>query len=109
LFEWERPPLGFWAETRQKAGIRDFLQSELIKILYDSGLRKIRTERIQILYRRPNTSEELVEKSQLISARLMGLKESDATRFFSKIREEYQKLPEKNRGWLPLLYVGVKQ
>jgi ubiquinone/menaquinone biosynthesis C-methylase UbiE len=106
--EWERPPLGFWAETRKKGGIHDFLESELVKILHNSGLRKIRTERIQILHRRPNVSDELIEKSQLLSVRLTGLKESDAKWFFSKIREEYQKLPQKNRGWLPILYVGVK-
>lgn len=107
--EWESPPLNFWAEIRKKAGIRDFLESELTKILHNSGFRKIRTERIQILHRRPNVSEELVKKSQLLSARLMGLKESDAKRFFSEIREEYQKLPpEKKRGWLPILYVGDK-
>jgi hypothetical protein len=80
----------------------------LIKILHNSGFRKIRTERIQILHRRPNVSEELIEKSQLLSARLTGLKESDATWFSSRIREEYRKIPEENRGWLPILYVGIK-
>jgi ubiquinone/menaquinone biosynthesis C-methylase UbiE len=106
--EWEIPPLGFWAETRKKGGINDFLESELIKILHNSGFRKIRTERIQILHRRPNVSEELIEKSQLLSAKLMGLKESDATWFFSKIGEEYRKIREENRGWLLILYVGAK-
>jgi ubiquinone/menaquinone biosynthesis C-methylase UbiE len=106
--EWERPPLRFWAETRKKGGIRDFLDSELIKILHNSGFWKIRTERIQVLQRRPNISKELVERSQLLSARLMSLKESDASRFFSKIREEYRKLAPQKKHWLPILYVGVK-
>jgi len=107
--EWERPPLGFWAETRKKAGIYDFRKSELIQILHDSGLRKIRAKRIQVLHRRPNVSEELVKKAQILSTAIMGLKENDAEGFFSKIREEYQKIPhEKRHGWLPTLYVGTK-
>lgn len=110
LVEWEKPPLDFWAEIRKKAGIRDFAEAELIKILYDSGFRKIRTKRIEVLYRRPNISDDLVKKFQLLSARLMNLGEGDVTWFFSKIREENQKLPpeEKRRGWLPVLYVGAK-
>jgi ubiquinone/menaquinone biosynthesis C-methylase UbiE len=107
--EWERPPLSFWAEQRKKAGIHDFPETELIKILYDSGLRKIHKERIQVLHKKPNVSEELVSKSRLLSAAIMGLKENDAEGFFSKIRDEYQKLPsEKKHGWLPTLYVGTK-
>lgn len=107
--EWEKPPLDFWAEIRKKGGIRDIPESELIEILYNSGFRKIQAERVQVLHRRPNVSEELVKKSQLLAARLMGLKEKDAERFFAKVREEYQKLPpEKKRGWLPILYVGIK-
>ena len=107
--EWEEPPLDFWAELRKKGGIRDFLEFELTKILFNSGFRNIRTKRIQVLHRRPNVSEELVKKSQLLAAKLMGLKENDAEWFFSKIREEYKKLPpEKKRGWLPILYVGIR-
>ena len=46
---------------------------------------------------------------QLLTAKLMGLEGSDAERFFSKISEEYRKLPpERKRGWLPVLYVGVR-
>ena len=110
LVEWERPPLDFWAEIRKKAGIRDFTEAELIKILYDSGFRKIRTKRVQVLYRRPDIPEDLVKKFELLSARLMYLGESDVAWFFSKIREENQKLsPEKKRrGWLPVLYVGAR-
>lgn len=107
--EWERPPLKFWAEQRKRAGIHDFPESELIKILYNSGLRKIRTKRVQVLHRKPNVSEELVGKSRLLSAAIMGLKENDAEGFFSKIREEYQKLPAKKKhGWLPVFYLGTK-
>jgi ubiquinone/menaquinone biosynthesis C-methylase UbiE len=106
--EWEKPPLDFWAEARKKAGICDFLESELIKILHNAGFRKIRTKRIQVLHRRPNVSEELVKKSQLLTATLMGLKEKDAEGFFAKVREEYQKLSPEKRGWLPVLYVGIK-
>jgi len=107
--EWEKPPLDFWAKCREKGGIHDFKKSEFIKILYNSGFRKIHNKRIRVLHRRPNVSEELVKKSQLLAARLMGLKESDAEWFFQKIREEYRKLPpEGQRGWLPLLYVGTK-
>jgi len=106
--EWEKPPLDFWAELRKKRGIHDLPESKLIKILYNSGFREIRTRRIQVLHRRPDISEELVKKSQLLSAKLMGLKEDDAERFFRKIREEHRKLPEKRRGWLPILYVGMR-
>jgi len=107
--EWEKPPFDFWAEFREKGGIRDFRESELIKILCNSGFKKIRTKRIQVLHRRPNVSEELVKKSQLLAAKLMGLKESNAEWFFTKIRDEYKKLPaEKKRVWLPVLYVGIK-
>ena len=107
--EWEKPPLGFWAELRQKHGIHDFLESELTNILYNSGFRRIRTSRIQILHKRPNVSEELVKKSQLLAVKLLGLKEKDAEWFFPKIREEYAKVPpEKKRGWLPVLYVGIR-
>jgi ubiquinone/menaquinone biosynthesis C-methylase UbiE len=109
LVEWESPPLDFWAEQRRRAGIHNFPESELIKILYDSGLRKIHTKRIQILHRKPDVSEELVGRSQLLSAAIMGLKENDAQGFFSKIREEHQKLPTlRKHGWLPILYVGTK-
>jgi ubiquinone/menaquinone biosynthesis C-methylase UbiE len=107
--EWESPPLNFWAEQRKRAGIHDFRESELIKILHNSGLRKIQTERVEVLHRRPNVSEELVGRSQLVSAAIMGLKENDAQGFFSKIREEYQKLsPMRKHGWLPVFYVGTK-
>jgi len=107
--ECEKPPLDFWAELRKKGGIRDFSESELIRILHDSGFKRIHTKRIQVLHRRPNVSDEFVKKSQLVSAKIMGLKEKDANWFFSKIREEYQKLPtKKKRGWLPILYVGTK-
>lgn len=107
--EWEKPPLDFWAKFREKGGIRDFLESELTKILHNSGFRKIHTKRIQVLHKRPNVSEELVKKSQLVAAKAMGLKENDAELFFAKIREEYKKLPpKKKRGWLPVLYVGIK-
>ena len=107
--EWEKPPLDFWAELRKKRGIRDFLESELTKILYNSGFRKIRTKRIQVLHRRPNVSDELVKKSQLLAAKLMGLKENDAKWFFPKIKERIQKLPpEKKCSWLPVLYVGIR-
>jgi len=107
--EWEKPPLDFWAELRKKRGIRDFLEPELTRILYNSGFRKIRTKRILVQHRRPNVSEELVKKSQLLAVRLMGLKENDAKWFFPRIREEYEKLPpEKKRGWLPILYVGIR-
>jgi hypothetical protein len=63
---------------------------------------------MEVLHSRPNISEELVKRSQLLSVRLMGLKESDVSRFFSKIREEYQKLPHEKKRWLPMLYVGVR-
>ena len=107
--EWERPPLDFWAEQRKRAGVHDFPRSELIKILHNSGLRKIQTKRIQVLHKRPNVSEELVGKSHLLSGTIIGLKENDAKWFFSKIREEIQRLPsDKKRGWLPLLYVSIK-
>jgi len=108
--EWEKPPLDFWAESRQKGGIHDFSESELIKMLYNCGLKDIRTKRIQVIHGRSNVSEELVKKAQLLSAKIMGLKENDAEGFFQKIREEYKKLPpEKKRGWLPVLYVGTKR
>jgi len=107
--EWERPPIAFWAEHRKEAGIHDFPKSKFIKKLHNSGLRKIETKRIRILHRRPNIPKELIKKSQLISAAIMGLKENDAEEFFSKIREEHQRLrPKKKRGWLPILYVGTK-
>lgn len=107
--EWEKPPLDFWAKLREKGGIRDFSESELTKILRNSGFKRIRPRRIQVLHRRPDVSDEFVRKSQLVSAKIMGLKEKDANWFFSKIREEYQKLPtEKRGGWLPVLYVGTK-
>jgi len=107
--EWEKPPLDFWAELRKNHGIHDFSEPELTKILYNSGFRKIRTNRIQVLHRRPNVSEELVKKSQLLSARLMGLNENGIEWFFPKIREEYAKLPpEKKRGWMPIIYVGIR-
>jgi ubiquinone/menaquinone biosynthesis C-methylase UbiE len=106
--EWERPPVHFWAETRKKGGIRDFLESELTGILCNSGFTRIRTERIKVLHRRANVSEEQAKKSELLSVRLMGLEESDANWFFPKIREEYRKLPHEKRGWLPIMYVGVK-
>jgi len=107
--EWEKPPLDFWAELRKKGGIHDFSESELVKILHNSGFKKIRTKRIKVLHRRPDVSKELVKKSQFLSAKLMGLKESDAEWFFSRIREGYQRLPsEKRRGWLSVLYVGTK-
>jgi ubiquinone/menaquinone biosynthesis C-methylase UbiE len=107
--EWERPPLDFWAEQRERAGIHDFPESELVKILYNSGLRKIQTKRIQVLYRRPDVSEELVGESQLVSAAIIGLKENDAEGFFSKIREEYRRVPPgKKRSWLPIFYAGTK-
>jgi len=110
LVEWERPPLNFWAEHRKRVGIHDFPESELVKILHDSGLMKIHAKRIQVLHRKPNVSGELMRKSQLLSGKIMRLKESDAEGFFSKIREEYQKLPpeKKKHGWLPILYVGTK-
>lgn len=108
--EWEIPPLDFWAETRRKGGLHDFLESELTDILYNSGFRRIRTKRIEVLHRRPDVSEELVKKSQLLAAKLMGLKDNDAELFFSKVRDRYQRLPpEKKRGWLPELYVGIKR
>lgn len=107
--EWEKPPLDFWAKLRQKHGIHDFLESELTKILYNSGFRRIRTSRIQVLHKRPDVSEELVKKSQLLAVKLMGLKDKDADWFFTKIREEYAKIPpEKKRSWLPILYVGIR-
>jgi ubiquinone/menaquinone biosynthesis C-methylase UbiE len=107
--EWDVPPLDFWAEQRRRAGIHDFPESELVRILYDSGLRRIRAKRIQVLHRRPDASDELVGNSQLLSAAIMGLREKDAKGFFSRMREEYRKLlPEKKQGWLPILYVGTK-
>jgi len=107
--EWEKPPLGFWAALREKSGIRDLPESELTRILFSAGFREIRTKRINVLHRRPDVSEDLVRKSQLLSAKLMGLKENDAEGFFSRIRKEYGKLPHgKKRGWLPILYVGIK-
>jgi ubiquinone/menaquinone biosynthesis C-methylase UbiE len=106
--EWETPPLNFWAEQRKRAGIHDFPESELIKVLYDSGLRKIHTRRIEVLHRKPDVSEDLVRRSQLLSAAIMGLEENDAEGFFSKIREEHQKLPLRKHGWLPILYAGTK-
>jgi len=107
--EWEKPPLDFWAASREKGGIRDFAESELMKILHNNGFRKIRHKRIQVLHRRPNVSEELVRKSQLLVARLMGLKERDAESFFEKVRDEYKKLSvDKKGGWLPILYIGTR-
>lgn len=107
--EWEKPPLDFWAELRKEGGIRDFLESELIKILHNSGFSRIRTKRIKVLHRRPYVSEELVNKSQLLEAKLMGLKGNDAEWFFPKIRKEFKKLPpEKKRDWLPVLCVGIR-
>jgi len=108
--EWEKPPLDFWAEQREKGDIRDFPESELIKILHNSGFRKIRTKRIQVSHRRPNVSEESVKKSQLLAAKMMGLKEDEAEGFFQRVREEYDKLPpERKHGWLPVLYAGIKR
>jgi len=105
--EWEKPPLDFWAESRQKGGIHDFQRPELIKILNNSGFKRIHAQRIQVLHKRPNVSEELVKKSRILTAKLMGLKENEAEGFFQKIREKYQKLPpKKKRGWSPILYVG---
>jgi len=107
--EWERPPLDFWATSREKVGIRDFPEFELKKILRNSGFGKTRSKRIQVLHRRPNVSEELVKKSQFLVAELMGLRKSDAEGFFKKVREEYKKLPvDKKRNWLPILYTGTK-
>jgi ubiquinone/menaquinone biosynthesis C-methylase UbiE len=107
--EWERPPLNFWAEQRERVGIHDFPESELIKILYNSGLRKIQTKEIQVLHRRPDVSDGLVGESQLVSAAIMGLEENEAEGFFSRIREEYRRVPpEKKRSWLPIFYVGTK-
>jgi len=43
------------------------------------------------------------------AAKLMGLEENDTKWFFPRIREEYRKLlPEKKRGWQPILYVGTR-
>jgi len=107
--EWERPPLDFWATSREKVGICDFSESELKKILRNSGFGKTRSKRIRILHRRPNVTEELVKKSQLLVAELMGLRKSDAEGFFKKVREEYKKLPaDKKHNWLPILYTGTK-
>lgn len=107
--EWEKPPLEFWAQARRKGGVRDFQESELIKILFDSGFRKIQTKRVRVMHRRISVSEELVKKFQLLTAKLMGLEGRDAERLFSKISEEYRKLPhERKRGLLPVLYVGVR-
>lgn len=107
--EWEKPPLDFWAELRKKGGIRDFLESDLTRILHNSRFRKIHTKRIQVLHRRPYVSQELVKKSRLLAAKLMGLKENDAEWIFSKIREEYRKLPRKKKNsWLPILCAGIR-
>jgi len=48
--EWEKPPLEFWAQARRKGGVRDFQESELIKILFDSGFRKIHTKRVRVMH-----------------------------------------------------------
>jgi len=106
--EWEKPPLDFWVQIRKKANIHDFVEAELTGILHNSGLREIRTKRIQVLHRRPCVSEEAVKKFEFLSARIMGLEENDAKWFFQRVREEYKKLPEERRSWLPILYVGVR-
>ena len=106
--EYEKPPVECWAELRRKAGIKDFDKSELITILYDSGLKKVKAGAISVLHRRPNVSHQLVRKSDLYTLTIMGLKKEDAVWFFPRIREEYGKLPLDKRHWLPFLYRGTK-
>ncbi len=89
--EREKPPHEFWAQARRKGGVRDFQESELIKILFDSGFRKIHNKRVRVMHRRTSVSEELVKKSQLLTAKLISLEGTDSEQFFSKISEEYQK------------------
>jgi len=108
--EWEKPPLEFWAELRKKGGIRDFPESEMLKVLGGFGFKRVRAKRVLVVHRRPVVSEESEKKSQLMSAKIMGLREKDAERFFQRIREEYRRLPpEKKSGWFPVIYVGIKR
>jgi SAM-dependent methyltransferase len=106
--EYEKPPVDCWAELRRKAGIKDFDKSELVTILYNSGLRKVHAGAISVLHRRPNVSHQLVKRSDFCTLTIMGLKEEDAKWFFPKIREEYGRLPLDKRHWLPFLYEGTK-
>jgi len=106
--EYEKPPVRFWANLRKKAGIRDVDKSELVAVLHNSGLRKVRAEAISVLHKRLNVSDQLVKKSELYSLTIMGLKKEDAAWLFPKIREEHGKLPPDKRRWLPFLYQGTK-
>jgi len=106
--EYEKPPVKFWLELRKKAGIRDFDKSELVAILYSSGLKKAHARAIPVVHRRPHVSDQLVKKSELYTLTITGLKEEDNEWFFQRIREEYGKLPRDKKHWLPFLYQGTK-
>lgn len=106
--EYEKQPVEYWAELRRKAGIKDFDKSELITILYNSGLKKVQAGAISVLHRRLNVSRQLVRRSELYTLTIMGLKEEDGEWFFPRIREEYGKLSLDKRHWLPFLYQGTK-
>jgi ubiquinone/menaquinone biosynthesis C-methylase UbiE len=106
--EYEKPPVEFWAELRRKAGIKDFDKSELITILINSGLKKVKAGAISVLHKRPNVSDQLVKRSDLYTLTIMGLKKKDAEWFFPRVREEYGKLSPDKKHWLPFLYQGTK-
>jgi ubiquinone/menaquinone biosynthesis C-methylase UbiE len=108
VVEWEKPRLKFWLDLREKAGMRDFEESELVDILKSAGLRNVRTRKIQISHRKPEVSPESIKKSQLYVLSITGLREEDGAWFFKKLSDENCQLPSKKRHWLPILYVGVK-
>jgi ubiquinone/menaquinone biosynthesis C-methylase UbiE len=108
VVEWEKPPLKFWLGLREKAGIRDFEESELVDSLKSAGLRNVRTRKIQISHRKPEVSPESMKKSQLYVLSITGLREEDGAWFFKRISDEYRQIPLEKKHWLPIIYVGVK-
>jgi ubiquinone/menaquinone biosynthesis C-methylase UbiE len=106
--EYQEPPFDFWSEQRKKANIHDFTEEELGRMLRSSGLNEIRSKSVQVLHGRKGISEKLIEKSQIVSGRIMGLSENASKLFSQRIGEESIKLPKEKRSWLPILCVGVK-
>jgi ubiquinone/menaquinone biosynthesis C-methylase UbiE len=107
--EWEKPPVKFWLDLRRKTGIKDFEESELVDIFQSVGLRNVYTRKIQVSYRKPEVSQETIEKSQLYTLTITGLKQEDGAWFFKRLRDEYHRLPSEKRHWLLILYVGKSE
>jgi ubiquinone/menaquinone biosynthesis C-methylase UbiE len=108
VVEWEKPPLKFWLDLRERAGIRDFEESELVDIFKSVGLRNVCTRKIQISHTKPEVSPESMKKSQLYVLSITGLREEDGAWFFKRLSDELHQLPLEKKHWLPILYVGVK-